>query len=190
MVTLFALYMVAIAIGAGASFIFDFFFVSTLKDHKLTGFEVVALKQLNLIQLFTILWILVVEITFISLELMYSTVQLVPGMLIAKVLIALVVLFCVLLIKQVHYPALLRHQRQYHHLSNSFLMHSDGLIGTCAISIISWFFIILITAGEVNAYVADFGFTNTIITYAVTTGLFSLVAIKLKNKFLHIKRSK
>lgn len=184
MLTLFAIYMLAIAFGAGASFIFDFFFISSLKNHKLSSFEQKILRHLNSLQFILIIWIMVVEIVYLAIGMQYFSFSEIAGMAIAKLVIEVVALFCIMFLRKVHLPALIRHQVHYHHLSESFLEHSNTLIGTAAISLSSWSFILLITSGEINALVEDFGFLPTLFSYAIITFIFTLLVISMKNAFL------
>lgn len=190
MLTLFGTYVLAISVGAGAALINDLFFILSLKHHKLKHHELVTLRQLNNIQLFLIVWIILVEITMLAIQIQVTSLDLVPGASYAKLIIELVVLFCALLLRQVHFPALTRHQNTYGHLSDSFLEHSNELISTCAISLISWFFIVLVTSSMLNDSFVTFGFSPTLFTFAAVALLTSWLFVYLKNHVLHRKHKK
>ncbi len=190
MLTLIAFYVLAIAVGAGCALINDLFFFLSLKHHILKRHEIITLKQLNNIQLVLIIWIIIAEITMISMNFQYAVNWHLAGVVIAKVLIEIAVLFSTLLIRQVHLPALIRHQHKYAHLSDSFVEHSDALISTCALSLVSWFFIVLITSGEFNRYMMDFGFIQTIMSYAVVSVFVIWFVTFMKNSVLHRRGKK
>lgn len=187
MLTLYATYLIAISIGAGAAFINDLFFIISLKHHVLKRHEIVILKQLNNIQVFLIVWILLSEIVFLSFQIQNFSLDSFIGATIAKLFIEVTVLFCALLIRQMHLPALIRHQHTYGHLSDSFIEHSNSLVGTCVTSMVSWGFIVLITSAAFNMKVSDFGFSTTIIAYIITCLVASWFFMLLKNKVLHRK---
>lgn len=188
MLTLLGLYLVAIAIGAGAAFINDLFFIISLKDHVLKRSEIITLKQLNLIQTILIVWIILTEITFFAIQIQNYTLGVFLGSTVAKLLIEIVVLFCALLLRQVHLPALIRHQNTYSHLSNSFIEHSNSLVGTAVTSLISWFYIVLLTSASFENVIIDFGFGTTIISYIAICLIASWFFILLKNKILHRRK--
>ncbi len=190
MLTLIALYVLAISIGAGCALINDLFFFLSLKHHVLKRHEIVTLRQLNNMQLVLIVWILIAEITMIALNFQYAMNWHLAGVVIAKILIEITVLFTTLLLRQVHLPALIRHQNRYAHLSDSFLEHSNALVSTCALSLVSWFFIVLITSGEFNRYMMDFGFIQTIMSYIVVSVFAIWLVVFMKNSVLHRKHLK
>ncbi len=190
MLTLIAIYILAIAVGAGCALINDLFFFLSLKHHVLRRHEIITLKQLNNLQLVLIIWIIIAEITMISLNFQYAINWHLAGVVIAKVLIEIVILFSTLLLRQVHMPALIRHQHQYGHLSDSFQEHSDALVSTCALSLVSWFFIVLITSGEFNRYMMDFGFIQTIMSYIVVSVFVIWLVTFMKNNILHRRNRK
>lgn len=188
MLTLFGTYILAIAIGAGCAIINDLFFIVSLKHHKLKALEYNILRQLNSIQLALILWVILVEITMFAIQIQTISLSTILGVSIAKFLIELVILFSVLLLRQVHMPALHRHQHTYGHLSESFVEHTNGLIGTCVTSMVSWFFIVFITSSEMKEQFVDFGFTTTIIIYVITVVLANWLFIFMKNRILHRRK--
>lgn len=187
MLTLFGTYIIAISVGAGCALINDLFFILSLKHHVLKRHEIVTLKQLNNLQIGLIIWIILAEITFFSVQIQNFSIGQIVGASVAKLLIELTLLFCVMSIKYIQLPTLIRHQHAYHHLSDSFVEHSNGLVGTSVTSLISWFFIILVTSASFGPIVADFGFGNTILTYIVSVIIASWFFIILKNKILHRK---
>lgn len=187
MLTLIAIYILAISVGAGCALINDLFFFLSLKHHVLKHHEIVTLKQLNNIQLVLIIWIIIAEVTMIALNFQYAVNWHLAGVVIAKVLIEIAILFSTLLLRQVHMPALIRHQHQYGHLSDSFQEHNDSLVSTCAVSLVSWFFIVLITSGEFNRYMMDFGFIQTIVSYVIVSLFAVWLVVYLKNNVLHRK---
>ncbi len=190
MLTLFGTYILAISVGAGAALINDLFFILSLKHHKLKRHELITLKQLNNIQLFLIIWIVMVEITMLAIQIQVTSLGLTPGVVFAKIVIELIVLFCVLLLRQMHLPVLIRHQNTYGHLSDSFLEHSNELISTCAVSLVSWFFIVLVTSSMFSQAFASFGFSSTLFGFAIVALFSSWLFVYLKNQVLHRKLKK
>ncbi len=188
MLTLVATYIIAVSVGAGAALINDIFFLISLKNHKLTRYQFKSLKQLNSLQLILIIWIILVEVTFFAIQIQTYSMATLLGMTLARFIIEIVVLFCVLLLRQVHFPALMRHQHQYGHLSDSFTKHSNELIATCAISLVAWFYIILITSSTFESVFSDFGFGTTMIAFIVSALGATWLLVWMKNKFLHSKR--
>jgi hypothetical protein len=190
MLTLVAIYVLAIAVGAGCALIYDLFFMISLKHHLVKSHEAITLKQLNNIQVVLIIWILIAEVAMIAMNFQYAANWHLAGVVIAKVFIEIVILFCALLLRQVHLPQLLRNQHQHGHLSDSFLEHHDSLVSTCALSLVSWFFIVLITSGEFNRYMMDFGFIQTIMSYVIVSIFAIWLVVYLKNNVLHRKNLK
>lgn len=190
MLTLFGLYVLAIAVGAGCALINDLFFSLSLKHHILKRHEIIALKQLNNLQLVLIIWIVIAEITILALNIQVSGAWYISGANIAKILIELCVLFAALLMRQVHMPALIRYQNTHGHLSDSFLEHNNSLVGTTTWSMVSWFFLVLITSSEFNPRIMDFGFGATILVYAAVSILSIWIVLFLKNSILHRKYKK
>lgn len=190
MLTLIAFYVLAISVGAGCALINDLFFFLSLKHHVLKRHEIITLRQLNNIQLVLIIFILIAEITMIAMNFQHAVNWHLAGVVIAKVLIEIAVLFTALLLRQIHMPALIRHQNQYAHLSDSFIEHSNALISTCALSLVSWFFIVLITSGEFNRYMMDFGFIQTIMSYVIVSIFVIWLVLFMKNSVLHRKNRK
>ncbi len=188
MVTLFGTYILAICVGAGCAIINDLFFITSLKHHVLKRHEIITLKQLNNMQIVLIVWIILCEIALFSIQIQTFSLGILLGASMAKILIEIAVLFCVLFIRQMYLPGLIRHQHTYGHLSESFLEHSNGIVGTCATSLVSWFFIVLITSSGFGPTVANAGFVATIVTYIITCLLMSWLFIGLKNRVLHRKR--
>lgn len=188
MLTLIGTYIIALSVGAGAAVINDLFFLLSLKHHKLSRHELVTLKQLNNIQLFLIIWMILVEVTFFAIQIQTYSISTLLGMTLARFIIEIVVLFCVLLLRQVHFPALIRHQNQYGHLSDSFMHHSNELIATCAISVVAWFYIILITSSSFDSIFTDFGFGTTMISFIVSACLGTILLVSMKNKLLSVRR--
>lgn len=188
MLTLIAMYVLAIAVGCGCAVINDLFFFLSLKHHILKRHEIITLRQLNNIQLVLIVFILFAECTFIALNFQNVADWHLAGVTVAKVLIELVALFCALLLRQVHLPALIRHQHAYGHLSDSFHEHNDALVSTCALSFVTWFFIVLISSGEFNRYMMDFGFVQTIVAYALVAVFAIWLVTFLKNNVLHRRK--
>lgn len=188
MITLIATYIVAVSVGAGTALINDLFFLTSLKHRKLTKHDLITFKQLNNIQLFLIIWIILVEVTFFAIQVQTYSISTLLGMALARFVIEIVVLFCVLLLRQVHFPALIRHQHQYGHLSDSFVHHSNELTATCAVSLVAWFYIILITSSTFESIFTDFGFGTTMIAFIISAIFATSLLVWMKNKFLHPKR--
>jgi hypothetical protein len=188
MLTLIAIYVLAIAVGAGCALIYDLFFFLSLKHQIIRHHEIVTLKQLNNIQLVLIVFIILAEGTFISMNFQNVADWHLAGVSVAKVLIELVALFCSLLLRNVHLPALVRHQHAYGHLSDSLHEHDDGLVSTCALSLVTWFFIVLITSGEFDKYMMDFGFIQTIVSYVVISLFVIWLVVFMKNSVLYRKK--
>lgn len=187
MLTLFGTYILAIAIGGGAAIINDLFFIISLKHQKIKRDEFNILKQLLTIQLVLILWIILTEITMFAIQVQNLSLQTILGVTVAKLCIEVIILFTILFQRQVFLPALERHHHAYRHLSDSFQEHSNGLVCTCSISIVSWFFIIFITSSEYRPEFIDFGFSITMLAYIGTTFLTSWFFLFMKNRILHRK---
>lgn len=188
MLTLYGTYILAIAFGAGTAFINDLFFMLSLKHHSLNRHEVVTLKQLNNIQVILIIWIILCEVTFIAVQLQSLSFNYFLGLSIAKLMIELALLFFALLLRQMHLPALIRHQHTYKHLSDSFVEHSNTLIGTAVASLVSWIFIVFMSSSAFLYAAKDFTFTSTILLYLITIVATTWFFIFLKNKILHRKK--
>lgn len=188
MVTLIGTYIIAVSVGAGAAVINNLFFILSLKHHKLSRKEIISLQKLNNLQLYLIIWIILVEITVFAIQIQTYSIKTLLGMIVARLLIEIVALFCVLLLRQIHFPALIRHQHQYGHLSDSFALHSNELIATCSTSLVAWFYIILITSSSFENMFSDFGFNVTLATFVISSMFVTWLLVTMKNKFLHPKK--
>ena len=113
-----------------------------------------------------------------------NSLQSILGVTIAKLFIEVVILFCALLLRQVHLPALVRYQHTYGHLSDSMLAHSNGLIMTCITSVSAWVFIVFITSSELKPEFMDFGFSTTIGIFIAVTIFIILKSAPYLSKLL------
>jgi hypothetical protein len=188
MLTLFGTYILAIAVGAGAAIINDLFFIISLKHHRIKRYEFNILRQLSTIQLVLVLWIILAEVTMFAISVQTLSLQSILGVTIAKLCIEIVILFALLFQRQVYLPELMRHQHAYHHLSDSFLEHSNGLISACSISIVSWFFVVFITSSEYHPKFVDFGFVLTMGIYLCVMFLATGFFLFMKNRILFRKK--
>jgi hypothetical protein len=142
-----ALELTAISLGAGASFIFDSFFILSLKNHHLKDQEVKVLSRLNNISIISII------VAFISTTLFHAMIlendlymSISPQLIVLKIILYMIIFVAILTLRRIHIPSLLRHQRQYIHLSDKFKNHQDSLISTVTYSSMSWLLIIFIVA--------------------------------------------
>lgn len=187
MLTLLATYIIAISVGAGCAVINDLFFITSLKHQVIKKHEAHTLRQFNSIQVVLVVWIILVELTIFALQIQVDSVQTILGVTFAKLFIEFVLLFSILMIRQVYLPALVRYQHTYGHLSDSMLEHNNGIVIASVTSIVSWFFIVFITSSEFKTDFIDFGFSTTIILYAATLIISNVFFIYLKNDVLHNK---
>jgi hypothetical protein len=184
-ISLTVLELVCISIGAGGALIFDFFFLLSLRDHKVRQYEIKSLKRLNLYSLVCISLSLVTYMTMVALYVERST-DLEIGFSLSKILIMAVAFLSALTLRKIHLPTLERYQNNYLHLSQNMVVHQDSLVATAAFSSVSWLSIILLTTLE-NRQVDIPFFENgltIILTFIAVSYVASKVAVYLKKKII------
>jgi len=183
--TLSTLELVCISLGAGSAFIFDSFFMLSLKDHKLRKIEVKMLYRISLLGVTSAILALCFYIALVITELQAST-DLSIGFATAKLIIFGVALSAGLALRSIHLPALVRHQTDYLHLSERMVEHQNPLIATAAHSTVAWIFVVFLTAVDSRGLVSTLNvtFIPIILTYIAIAYLASHVAVFVKNRIL------
>ncbi len=142
--------LVCIALGAGAAFIFDSFFILSLKHHLLRPYETSALKRISL---FSIVASVIGLMAYIfGLAFAFEEAADFPlAFISAKTVFFCLAFITALTLRRIHLGTLLRYQKSYAHLSESMIIHHDALISTAAYSTLSWLALILMTAFETGS---------------------------------------
>ncbi len=172
---LFSIHFSALALGAGAAFIIDLFFVTSAKIRILSTRDVKMIFRLNFAVLVSIVIALVTDISIISFEVMEATNTGFSYWLL-KLLLLSIVFLAALTLRKIHLPTLLRHQKHSAHLSDSFIYHSDALINTVIVSTITWISVILATTYE---YVANIGKAPSTLSFIILYCIALFFSIKL-----------
>lgn len=176
---------VAIAIGAGSAFIFSSFFILSLKDHVIKPHEYAMLKSLSL---FSVISASIGIVSFIINSALYleSSPDFRISLISAKLIIFALALVAEVTLRKIHMPNLMRHQKDYFHLSDTMSHHPDPLISTAVFSLVSWIYIIFLSALEFRGIASEFsyGFLEISLSYIVCTYVLSKFAIVYKDKTL------
>ncbi len=177
--------LVCLSLGAGSAFIFDSFFALSLKNHKIREYEERMLQRINL---FTVVSSSVALISYIMILAFRLEAGLVNTLDIAfaKIFLLAIAFATGMTLRKIHLPALLRHQREYFHLSSKFMLHQDSLVSTAVFSSVSWMMLILLTVLENFKAAEGFDFSILIlaIIYIICAIICSKIAIFFKNEYL------
>ncbi len=176
--------LVCISLAAGSSFIFDSFFLLSLKDHKLKLYEKQALFRISLM---TVTASIIALGTYITLLITHldAPSDLEIGFSSAKIIILGIALLCALTLRRIHLPTLVRYQENYFHLSENMVYHQDSLAGTAAFSTVSWLTVIFLTSIEYKGLtMSDFSFLKIIVTYLTLAMITSHIFVFIKNRIL------
>ncbi|MCF7865060.1 MAG: hypothetical protein K9M11_00955 [Candidatus Pacebacteria bacterium] len=180
-----SLEQVCIAIGAGSAFIFTSFFILSLKNHIIKPHEYVMLKSLSLFSLVSAFLGLICFIINTSFYL-ESAVDFKIGLVSAKLIIFSLAFLSEMTLRKIHLPTLMRHQKAYFHLSNTMLFHQDPLVATATFSLVSWVFIIFLSALDfrgISSHIS-LNFVEVIVSYIIISYTLSKLAIYFKEKTL------
>jgi hypothetical protein len=184
-ITLSVVELVSVSVGAGAALIFDFFFLLSLRDHKVRQYEIKSLQRLSLC---CIVGAMLALFSYIILLAMFieSSTTLELGFSLTKILILTIALLTALTLRKIHLPTLARYQSSYLHLSDSMVHHQDSLVATAAFSSVSWLAIILLTTLEARG--VDIPFLNNglavMLVYIVIGYAASKAAVHIKKKII------
>ena len=181
--TYITLELVCISLGAGAAFMFDSFFILSSRYHKIKPLELRILRRLSLLSITSSFGAIIFYGTTIA-EQFQGSSDLRISIITSKMIFLAVTLVAGIAMRKVHLKALVRHQGQYAHLSESMSIHPDPLISTASYSTISWMAVIFLTALEfrqVDTFF-NFGFISIMTTYIVFGIIFSKFAVYLKKK--------
>lgn len=177
---LIALNIAGIALGAGATFVNDLFFIFTAREHHVKKHEIRIIKRFNLAGLLCAGIVVLTDLFLLLAEVATGVFQN-EGVTYAKILILAVLFAALLAMRNVHLPALERAQEKHRHLSESFFSHHDGLIATAVISITSWLFIITIFTLQNQGAILDLPFT--ILTYLLAVYALVRTVLLFKKRF-------
>lgn len=182
---LISLEFVCISLGAGSAFIFDTFFMLSLKRHQIRVYEEKMLQRINL---FTVLGSAIALITYIfiiSLKLESGSVDALD-ISFAKIFLLAITFMTGVTLRKIHLPTLLRNQRQYFHLSEKFMFHQDSLVSTAVFSTTAWLMLILLTVFEnfQQPQVFDFSIFSLATIYVISALICSKIAVFVKNQYL------
>lgn len=145
--TLNTIYTVCLAVGASATFISDLFFIISKNTHVFKVHEYRILRRFNLASLTSLAIAVILEIVLLSLRI-ESGAELLEVRTYLKIVIMIVATLCLLAMRQIHLPQLMRYQQKYSHLSDHFFLHHDSFVATAVISSISWIFVIIMAAHD------------------------------------------
>ncbi len=184
-ILLYAVELVCISVGAGSALIFDTFFALSVKDHKIKTIEEQMLSRINLHTVVSSVCVLLTYILLVIIQLQQAVVDTL-GVSLAKVFLCLVALLTSVTLRKIHLPTLLRYQKNYFHLSDSFTEHQDSLVSTAVFSSLSWVLIILLTVFEQQEFtsILHTSMLLWLIVYIGSGLLLSRIAIFFKNKYL------
>jgi hypothetical protein len=184
-VLLYALELVGISVGAGSAFIFDTFFALSIKDHIIKPFEERMLRRINLFTVTGSTIALVSATLLIAFKLQNADFDTLDISL-AEILLLGIGLLTSVTLRKIHLPSIVRHQRVYVHLSNSFATHQDSLVSTAIYSTVSWIFLLFVIACEQESFgqILHSSFYMWLIAYILSGLILSKLAIFFKNKFL------
>jgi hypothetical protein len=177
--------LVCISLGAGASFIFDSFFLLSPIHHKIKTFELKMLRRLSLMSIIGGAGALFFYIASLALEFdVTSDIRI--SVTFSKIIILMLALLTAVALRKIHLSALVRHQEGYGHLSEHLISHPDPFVSTAAFSTVSWMLVIFLTALEYRQ--ADsafhFGFLAISITYIVLGFFATKAALFIKKRLI------
>ena len=176
--------LVCISLAAGSAFIFDSFFLLSLKDHKLKVYEKEALFRISLMTVTASVLALGIYIAILVTKL-DSPTDIYIEFSSAKLIILMIALLSALTLRVIHLPTLVRYQENYFHLSEKMVIHQDSLAGTSAFSSVSWLFVIFLTSIEYKELdISHFSFIKIIVTFLAVAMVTSHIFVFLKNKIL------
>ena len=184
------LQLVGISLGAGAAFIFDCFFIISLKNHRISVREEKILSRLSLLSIIASTVAIFSYIIVLSFQFEENSISATGiGFATAKLLIFSFALLCGITLRKIHLPALLRHQQTYFHLSESMLLHQDSLISTAIYSTVSWLAVLTLTAIEqkqaiYSVSLTQYNFLHIIVIYIAVAITCNYVGLLIKNKVL------
>jgi len=181
--------IVCVVLGASASFIFDCFFMVSVKKHRITPYEEKTLSRLNLMAVicsFTALFVYILSVSYFFESDTLGAVansQAYLSFITAKIAILALAFVCGLTLRKIHLPTLLRYQRQYFHLSEHMVEHQYSLVSTAMYSSAAWLMILALTAVEQNQDVTSLhvGFLAIFGTYIVAGYVFSRAGWVIKS---------
>lgn len=180
-----SLEFVCISLGAGSAFIFDTFFMLSLKRHQIKVYEEKILQRINLFAVIGSTVGLITYIFTLSLRLEAGLVDALDVSF-AKVFLFAIVFMTGVTLRKIHLPTLLRNQRQYFHLSEKFMLHQDSLVSTAVFSTTAWLMLILLTVFEnfQKPHVFDFSIFSLATIYIIGALICSKIAVYIKNQYL------
>ncbi len=174
-------FLTSISLAAASALLCDgFFFISVIRRRLQVG----EIKILRILCGVSSVSSLIAGVSLIKLMAMRISDGVTPGegILLALSLMLLVAFTSSVSMRNLHLPALHRHQHDYHHISESFLDHQRSLISTGAVSIVTWIFIITIVAADARGLALETSFFKISILYVITAYLFSKLALVIKRK--------
>jgi uncharacterized membrane protein YedE/YeeE len=177
--------LVCISVGAGSAFIFDSFFMLSLKHHHVQKHEEAMLSRISLYAVTAGGIALGTYILLLSLRLEAGALGTLD-LAFSKIFLFSVTLLTSATMRKIHLPTLLRYQKTYFHLSEKFSLHQDALVSTAAYSSLSWIFLIVLTSFEQYRIAEQVSVSLIVLTIAYIFGgiIFSQLAIYFKNKHL------
>jgi hypothetical protein len=179
--------LVSIALGAGAAFIIDLFFISSLSHSKLRPKEVFMVKRLSLLSITAACVALFIQ-TFI----LFSIQATIPDNFLSfsfiTILFTIAALICSITLRKIHIPALLRHQNNHAHLSDHHLHHGEEIVLVSTISTVSWVTVLVIYAiAQIGEYLSPYPF---IIGYIIFVVVMSVLTRLIKRHLLDSRKHK
>lgn len=180
-----SLEFVCISLGAGSAFIFDTFFMLSLKKHQIRVYEEKMLQRINLFTVIGSAMALVAYIFTLSFRLEAGSVDALD-IAFAKIFLLGIAFVTGVTLRKIHLPTLLRNQRQYFHLSEKFMLHQDSLVSTAVFSTFSWLMLILLTVFEnfQEPQIFDFSIFSLAAIYIIGALICSKIAVFIKNQYL------
>ena len=177
----YILFVSAISLGSAASLLLDVFFFISLTHRRLKIHEVKNLKLLSGISTISIVVSIAALISLLSFRIGYGLYS-GDSMLFILSALLLVAFACSLNMRNVHLPALKRHQHDYHHLSESFKHHQTSLLSTSVVSIVTWIFVLTLIAADARDVTLIVNFWQIIVSYIVIAYVLSKITVFLKRK--------
>ncbi len=178
---IYILSLTSISLAAGAALIGDIFLFISLRHRKL------ALSEISMLSRLAGICCISTIVAGVSNCALYA-IRLDSGMTFEEninwsiILMLLVTFTCALTLRQVHFPALKRHQHSHGHISDSFVLHHESLIATSAVSAVTWISIITLLSAQNQGLYTSTSFGIIMVGYILLAFLVSQAVKYLKIK--------
>jgi hypothetical protein len=189
--TLLAIELFAICFAFASTIIIDIFFFSSERHQRITTYELSTLKRINTI-LLGCSYLVVITSLVIIWFLTSLTYEMPSGIMFARILILCVAIITSLSFRRIHLPQLVRNHVHNTHLSDSLLKHSNSIVASCAVSTVSWLYIVMLTVRLYQPYGYQTAPSALVImlTYIVALLVSIRLLISIKDLVTHVNKRK